>query len=78
MVRASCDITGTQIKRFNDFVRGELRRRNLKQDALADYLGVTRSTLSYRLCGKVKWLFEDVLDTCQFFDKPIEEIIGGR
>ena len=76
MVRANCDITGTQIKRFNDFIRGELKRRNLKMDALADYLGMTRSNLSYLLNGKVQWLFKNVLNVCQFFDKPIEEIIG--
>lgn len=78
MVRATCDITGTQIRRFNDFVRGELKRRHLTQESLADFLNVTRSTLSYRLNGTCNWYFEDVLNTCQFFGVSLSDILEGR
>ena len=69
MVRATCDTIGTQIRRFNDFVRGELKRRHIGQQTLADYLGVSRSTLSYRLSGQIEWSYRDYLKVCEYFGK---------
>lgn len=74
-MRPSSDTIGTQLRHFNDFVRGELRRRNETQEGLATYLGVNRSTLSYRLSGQIEWSFRDVLKTCEYLDRQIEEIL---
>ncbi len=74
-MRPTSDTIGKQLRHFNDFVRGELRRRNETQEGLAAYLDVNRSTLSYRLNGKIEWSFRDVLKTCEYLDRQIEEIL---
>lgn len=58
-----------EIRRFNDYVRGELKRRHIGQQTLADYLGVSRSTLSYRLSGQIEWSYRDYLKVCEYFGK---------
>lgn len=67
MARQTCDTIGTEIRRFNDYVRGELKRRHLNQEALADYLGISRSTLSYRLSGQIEWSYRDYLKVKEYF-----------
>ena len=67
MPRTRVDKTSYMISRFNDFVRGELKRKRKSQQVLADYLGMSRSSLSLRLLGEVKWTIEEVLETLEFF-----------
>lgn len=74
MVRATCDTIGTQIRRFNDFVRGELKRRHIGQQTLADYLGVSRSTLSYRLNGQIEWSLRDAFSVMEFLEASFKEL----
>lgn len=74
-MRSSCDTIGTMLRHFNDFVRGELRRRNETQEGLAAYLDVNRSTLSYRLNGKIEWSLRDALKACEYFGVTLEEIL---
>jgi len=73
--RATIDTVGTKYRRFNDYVRGELKRRKIHQEVLADYLGVTRATLTYRLNGQIEWYLKDALKTAEFFEVGIEEIM---
>lgn len=77
-MRATCDTIGRMLRLFNDYVRGELRRRNETQEGLAAYLDVNRSTLSYRLNGKIEWSLRDALKTCEYFGTDLSEIIEGR
>ena len=74
-MRTSCDAIGTMLRHFNDFVRGELRRRNETQEGLAAYLDVNRSTLSYRLNGKIEWSLRDALKACEYFGVTLAEIL---
>lgn len=74
MARATCDTIGTKIRKFNDYIRGELKRRKISQDALADYLGVSRSTLTYRLNGRIEWSLRDTLKVMEFLDFNLNEI----
>ena len=73
--RATIDTVGTKYRRFNDHVRGELKRRKIHQEVLADYLGVTRATLTYSLNGQIEWYLKDALKTAEFFEVGIEEIM---
>ena len=66
MPRTLVDKTSYMISRFNDFVRGELSRQKLSQQNLADYLGMSRSSVTLRLNGEVKWTIEEVLETLEF------------
>ncbi len=63
-----------QYNRFNDYVRGELIRRKIRQTELAEYLNVSAVCISLRLSGKCEWPFRAVLDTCDFFGIDIREI----
>lgn len=74
MARATCDTIGTKIRKFNDYVRGELRRRKLKQEDLAEYLGVSRSTLTNRLNGLIEWSLRDTLKVLEYFETTLDEI----
>jgi transcriptional regulator with XRE-family HTH domain len=63
-------------KRFNDFVRGELKRRKQTQADLAEYLNIERTALSHRLCNITPWTFKEVLYVCEFFGKEnVSEIL---
>ena len=74
-MRPTSDTIGRMLRHFNDFVRGELRRRNETQEGLAAYLGVSRSTISYRLNGEIEWSLRDALKACEYLGRRIEEIL---
>ena len=74
MTRSTCDTVGTKIRQFNDFIRGELKRKRKTQADLAEYLGIERSTLTYRLNGDSAWPFKDALKVLEFFDTTLEKI----
>lgn len=61
-------------RKFNDFVRGELKRRSIKQEELAMYLNVSRSTLSYRLSGRIEWNLKDAFRTMDFLQCDFKDI----
>lgn len=75
MARTTCDKVGTSYRRFNDWLRGEMHRRGMRQDDLAEYLGCARSTLGFRLNGRIEWSFRDVLKVLDLLDARIEDII---
>ena len=64
-----------QYNRFNDYVRGELKRRKLNQEDLAEYLNMDRTALSHRLCDKTPWMFKEVLYVFEFFGEEIKNEI---
>ena len=74
MARTTCDVVGTKCRKFNDYVRGELRRKKLKQSDLADYLNCTTSNISHKINGTVEWSFRDVLNTLEFFEAQMEDV----
>ncbi len=74
MPRTLVDKTQYRYSRFNDFVRGELKRRHQNQDMLADYLNMSRPSLTYRLLGEVEWTFREVLNTLEYFGIDTSEI----
>lgn len=61
-------------QKFNDFVRGELKRRSIKQEELAMYLNVSRSTLSYRLSGRIEWNLKDAFRTMDYLQSDFNDI----
>ena len=75
MPRTKVDIPKTLYRKFNDWVRGELKRRHQTQNSLAEYLNISRSSLTLRLLGQVEWSFLEVLNTMEYFGVDIAEIL---
>lgn len=75
MPRTNVDKVATSYRRFNDFIRGELRRKNLRQEDLAEYLDVDKSTVSRKFTGVLGWSLRDALKATEFLDADIKEIL---
>lgn len=74
MARQTVDITASKMRKFCDWVRGELRRQQKKQSELASYIGTDQSGLSLRLSGKRTWTLKEYFDTLEFFDAEEKQI----
>lgn len=74
MARVMYDMPTRQYRRFNDFVRGELRRKKIKQENLAEYLKITRTALTLKLNGTNSWSLEQALNAIEFLDGDVAEI----
>lgn len=74
MPKTNVDRVRTQYRRFNDLLRGEMKRQKVTQTTLADYLGTTQATLSFRINGKSEWLFLDVLKAVELLGIDINQI----
>ena len=75
MPRTNVDMTGRYIRRFNDWLRGEMKRKKVNQTVLAEYLHIAQQTLSLRMCGVSEWPFRDVLEVCEYFGTDLANII---
>lgn len=75
MPRTNVDKVATNYRRFNDFIRGELRRKRLNQEDLANYLNVNRSTLTNRLNGRIEWSLRDAFKAVEFLEADLKEIL---
>lgn len=75
-MRVSCDKTARKMRRFNDFVRGELRRKKLKHKDLAEYLNINTSAVTQKLSGDHSWTGEQMLDTIEFLEADAAEIFS--
>lgn len=75
MPRTIVNPVETKYRHFNDWVRGELKRRHMSQSKLAVYLNIGRTTLTGRLNGQIEWPFRDVLEVFWFFGVSVGEIL---
>lgn len=64
-----------QTRRFNDYVRGELKRKKLKQKELAEYLNVQQSSISHKLIGRQEWSLIQALNTAEFLGVELSDIL---
>lgn len=62
-------------RRFNDFLRGELKRRKISQEKAANYLNLSRMSFVKRLSGSVGWSFKEVLEMMDFLEMDITEVL---
>lgn len=51
----------TKYRQLNDFIRGEMRRKKIKQETVAKKLHIPRSSVSKRLSGDVDWLAKEII-----------------
>lgn len=75
MPRTNVNRVKTKYRRFNDWLRGELKEQRKTQNELADYLNIEQSTLSKRMNGLIEWPFRDVLEVLEFFNASFEEVL---
>lgn len=74
MPRTNVNRVKTKYRRFNDWLRGEMKSRKVRQTELAEYLHIEQTTLSKRINGEIQWLFEDVLEVMDYFDASFDEV----
>lgn len=74
MPRTNVNRVATKYRRFNDWLRGELKEQRKTQKELADYLNIEQSTLSMRMNGLIEWLFWDVLEVLEFLNASFEDV----
>lgn len=74
MPRTNVNRVKTKYRRFNDWLRGEMKSRKVRQAELAEYLNIEQPTLSKRMNGEVQWPFEDVLEVLEYFNASFEEV----
>ena len=77
MPRTNVNCVKTKYRRFNDWLRGEMKSRKVRQTELAEYLNISQATLSKRMNGEIGWLFEDVLEVLEYFNASFEEVFLG-
>ena len=75
MPRTNVNRVKTQYRRFNDWLRGEMKTRKVRQAELAEYLNIEQATLSKRMNGEIEWLFKDVLEVLEYFNASFEEVL---
>ena len=74
MPRTNVNRVATKYRRFNDWLRGELKERHIRQSELADYLNIEQSTLSMRMNGLIEWPFRDVLEVLEFLNASFDVV----
>lgn len=75
MPRTNVNRVKTKYRRFNDWLRGEMKSRKVRQAELAEYLNISQATLSKRMNGEIGWLFEDALEVLDYFNASFEEVL---
>ncbi len=69
------DTIDRKLNNFNDFVRGELKRKKISQSDCAYRLGIPQSALSYRLSGQTEWTLREVFLMCEILEMDIGDIL---
>ena len=54
--------------KFNDFLRGELKRRKVSQKQVATWLNLPRSSISKRLSGEVEWTMREIISLYELME----------
>lgn len=55
-------------KQLNDYLRGELRRKKISQEALAYSLNISRVSVSSKLSGKKDWTVWELLNIFELLE----------
>ena len=53
---------------FNDYLRGELRRRKLSQSQVAIWLNLPQTSVSQRLSGKTEWTLREIMSLYELME----------
>lgn len=75
MPKTTPNTTSKEYRMFNDWLRGELKRRKINQSTMAYYLNLSRKSLVMRLSGQVEWTFREVLEVMDFLECKLTEVL---
>ena len=53
---------------FNDYLRGEMRRRKISQKQAATWLNLTQASVSMKLTGKVEWTMREIISLYELME----------
>lgn len=53
--------TDRTYKQLNDFIRGEMKRKRIKQEDVAYCLNLQQASISQKLNGKVEWTLREII-----------------
>lgn len=67
MPKLRLSTTELEVRDFSDWVRGQLSYKGLRQQDLADELGITQVAVSLKLKMKNAWSLSDMAKCCEFF-----------
>lgn len=73
MGKRTVEDTAKKVRRFNDWIRGELKRQKKNQTELAYYIGTDQSGLSLRMNEKRTWTLKEYFNVLEFFGKKAED-----
>ena len=57
-----------QYRQLNDFIRGELRRKKISQEKVANWLNLSRTGISKRLSGEVEWSLKEIMSLYELME----------
>lgn len=66
MPRSRLDKASNTARAFSDRVRGELARKRLKRQGLADYMGMTPQNLGQKLLNHTEWTLKEMVEACEY------------
>ena len=55
-------------EQFNDFIRGELKRRKLSQASVAHWLNLPQTSISQRLSGTTDWTLREIMSLFELME----------
>ena len=55
-------------RQLNDFIRGEMRRKKVNQETLANWLNLTQASISQKLSGKVEWMAREIISIFELLE----------
>lgn len=62
----------TKAHKLSDLIRGEMKRKKVRQAELGYYVGLTQSEFSRRLAGKDEWKLKEIIGIAEYLG------IGGE
>lgn len=68
MPRSRLDKASNTARAFSDRVRGELARKRLKRQGLADYMGMTPQAIGQKLLNRTEWSLSEMVEACEYLE----------
>lgn len=55
-------------RQLNDFIRGEMRRKKVNQEKMANWLNLSQGCISQKLSGKVEWMAREIISVFELLE----------
>lgn len=75
MPRVNVDRVATELRRRNDWIRGERKAQKVSQGQMAEYLGISQSQYSKRENGVVEWTLREWIKAMERLNKELKDCL---